>query len=35
MEETHKKNTRELIDLKRKKLLARGIDIDCLSFEMR
>jgi hypothetical protein len=30
-----KRNTRELIEMKRKKLAAMGVDVDNMSYEMR
>jgi hypothetical protein len=35
IEEVHKSTAKELIDLKRKRLIAMGIDIDNLSYEIR
>ena len=35
LEEMQKRNTKEIVQLKRKKLLAMGIDIDHLTYEQR
>jgi hypothetical protein len=35
LEDVHKSTAKELIDLKRKKLIAMGVDIDNISYEMR
>lgn len=35
LELVQKRNTRELVDMKRKKLLAMGLDIDGMSYEVR
>lgn len=35
LDEVHKHTTRELIKLKRKKLLEMGVEIDHVSYEMR
>lgn len=35
LENVHKSTTRELIRLKRKKLLEMGVEIDHVSYEMR
>ena len=35
LEEMQKKNTKEIVQLKRKKLLSMGVDIDHLTYEQR